>query len=325
MLITTFSYQTNNIMKNIVLLFTIIICLVSCSSEVKKNEKKSNHQTENRKIENKTETQKKLYAALIHGKIMLGEDFKTLKNTDINCSEFDITSDGKLVAYTANCDNPNKNGISREVRCADLENNIEKTLNIQTECYMGCWDNEGKFIAINFFDRGTWKVILYNVLTDKYSFVDNNDELFQPWFSPDGKYLVAHSLRKLYLYNYNNGVAKLNKTIDLERLKLGISSATKIMYVKINQQEKFILDYEEYNPEEDYPYNNLTFFDPKTFQIEKLTTNKFIYSYTVTTSGDIYYSAEEEDKFTIYKYKNAQNSDVLINSAFEIRSLCTKF
>ncbi len=305
-------------MKHILLLLVVVFCLSACGD----GQKKATQHKNNKKTEQVNDAaEQPLVALLIDWEIYVGKDFKNLRNTKIKCSEFDISPDGKLVAYTAEC--KTKPGINREIHCADIENNSFKALNINTECYMGCWDKDAKFLAINFFDHSQWKIILYNIMTDKYEFIDHKGDLYQPWFSNDGTKLIAHNLENLYLFGYKDGTANLEKTINISNL--GISSATKFLYCNINTKPMFIFTNEEYTPESDYPNMILKSIDTQTNQIQSLTDKKLVTDYTIDSKGNIYYISEENEKYAVYKLIALGKSELIFNSNKPINCISTKF
>ena len=241
------------------------------------------------------------FAVAQYNTVYYGNSLENLLRLNIESAQLDISPDGRTIAYSSY----SRPGY-RVIKLIDIESQTTTLLDLPPRnAYMGSWNNDGKYIAIN--SQSTllshWQPVIYNLEEGSISdidWLDTDNDYYNPEFSPDGKTLVFHDICHIYICNFRNGKATLKRVIDTEDLcaddNAGFSDCCKFQLSNDGKYLIFTVETDIF--EEDIcPKITLCSYNVDTGRLRRVTDrNCNVNDFAIDASGDIYYCTCNKNK-----------------------------
>lgn len=241
------------------------------------------------------------FAVAQYNTVYYGNSLENLLKLNIESAQLDISPDGRTIAYSSY----SRPGY-RVIKLVDIENQTITLLDLPPRnAYMGSWNNDGRYIAIN--SQSTllshWQPVIYDLeegsVTD-IDWLDTDNDYYNPVFSPDGKKLVFHDICHIYICAFSDGNVTLKRVIDTEDLcfndNAGFSDCCKFQITNDGKYLIFTVETDIF--EEDIcPKITLCSYNVETGFIRQVTDrNTNVNDFAIDSAGDIYYCTCNKDK-----------------------------
>ncbi len=231
--------------------------------------------------------------------VLVGNSIEILSKVDVCGTGVAISPDGSLIAYT------DTTGRHSSVHLYDIMTKKDKKLDLGTyDYYSRSFSPDGHFLAVNcFFDAYSCMVLIYDLRDGTFSNVDNpeSQSLYNPTFSPDGTLLVCHDMRKVFVYSFNDGIAKHIKSISCDNLCLDndLSMNTSCRLQLTSSHDRIVYTCAYYGTLRDN-FRQLNVYNLRTGNITKvIPDNKSCPDFEVSDDGNIYFLMESDDLHSV--------------------------
>ncbi len=263
------------------------------------------------------------FAVAQYNTVYYGNSLENLLRLNIESAQLDISPDGRTIAYSSY----SRPGY-RVIKLIDIESQTTTLLDLPPRnAYMGSWNNDGKYIAIN--SQSTllshWQPVIYNIEEGSVSdidWLDTDNDYYNPVFSPDGKTLVFHDICHIYICNFKNGKATLKRVIDTEDLcaddNAGFSDCCKFQLSNDGKYLIFTVETDIF--EEDIcPKITLCSYNIDTGLLRRVTDrNNNVNDFAIDASGEIYYCTCNKDKQVFEGFvARIDGSDAVLSATFK--------
>ncbi len=232
------------------------------------------------------------FAIEADGKVMVGNSADILKTTDIAGTDIALSPDGYSIAYT------DTSGQHKQVHIYDIATQQDQQLSLGGyDYYARNFSPDGNFLAVNCqFDELTSTILIYDLRDSTMSGVANPEaqSLYNPTFSPDGELMVCHDMRKVFVYKFENGIAKHTKTISCDNLcidnDLSINTDCRLQFISTHDQIVYTCaDYGTMRKN----LRHLNIYDIRTGKIHKILSDSLsCKDFSISDDGNIYFLME---------------------------------